>query len=116
MQCAVIQDEQLEGIGKRLCKVLSPELESTGIEPREFEQEAFARARFDSPVEIKMIELVYHRRAGLSPARRDAPPDDRQQADATCILGKHCDRGAWRLGLDLLLEERGEISGKLGHS
>src|ERR671933_422536 len=69
-----------------------------------------------SAIKIEIVAFVHHGRDRLHTPGREAPSDEGQQADATFILGKHCDRGAWRLGIALLLEERGDSGLKLGPS
>src|SRR5262245_38868954 len=52
---------------------------------------------------------------GLHAARRDTPPDDRQQAHVTFILSKHVNLGALRALVELLVKQRRKLSWKLGH-
>jgi hypothetical protein len=105
---AVIEDEQIEGLGKCLGKVVKPELEEGGIQPRQFEKAAGAGGRFDGSIEIKIVERVRDGGDGLHAAGGDAPPDNRQHAPAAFILGNHCDRGAVGTGRTLLMEHRRE--------
>ena len=88
---AVIEDQQIERIWKRLGKVVEPELEEGSIQPRQFEKEAGAGSRLDGAIEIKRVERVRDSSEGLHAAGGDAPPDNRQQAHAAFILGKPFD-------------------------
>lgn len=108
MPCPVVEDEHIEGLGNRLRKVIQPDLEGAGIEPREFKKEAVARGRFNGPLEIEIVKLGGHGGNRLHPAGRNAPPDDGQQAPAAFILGQHFERGAGRAMVALLLEDCGK--------
>jgi hypothetical protein len=62
-----------------------------------------------------MVTLVGHGRDRLDPARRDAPPDDRQSTQACRVLGQDL-QGADTVVIGQLLgQEGGEGGLQLGH-
>jgi hypothetical protein len=113
---ALVQHEQIKGIRKGLCAGVDPELAGVGVEPREFQKEARSRARFDGPIKRTIVEPMPYGGNGVAPARRDPPPDEREQTHPTFVLGQDFYWGLWGTGDTLLSEERWELCLKRGDS
>jgi hypothetical protein len=115
MKGAIIQLDDSEGLWKGCGKAIHPNLAHLAVEVRQCEKAALAGSRCDSPVEIERVDGVRHRRHGLHPTGRDAPPDERPSAQPSFILGKHFERTDCRPALKLLETKRGQGRLQLRH-
>jgi hypothetical protein len=111
----MVEHEDVAGIGQSRGTMSHPQVKGAGIEPGECQQETVTGGWCDGPIEIALVEGVGHGRDGLHATGRDTPPDNRQQAHTPFILGKDFDGHLGGIGGQRLLEERGEVSWKLGH-
>ena len=115
MHRPLVQHEEGAGRRKGRGKMRDPALAGTRVEPREFEQDAVAGGRFDSPRAGDIVALGGDGRDGLHAAGRHGLPDHGPHAHAPGLLGPHFAWGAWRARRVLRVEQGGAGRVQLGH-
>jgi hypothetical protein len=100
---AVIQEQEVEAVGKGVGERLDADWEGVGIQIRELQEEALARGWGHGPIDVEPLEGVLDQSHGLDATGGESPPADRQQAQAAVVLTEHPD-GAGVVGRDTGLQ------------
>jgi hypothetical protein len=109
---AVIQEQDVQAVGKGLREGVHEELEHLGVQIREFQEEALARGWGHGAIDIEPFEGVLDDPDRLDPLGRESPSAHRQQATPTFVLAEHAHRAGilrWDDALELLLTSRLEV-------
>ena len=92
MGAAVIEEQDVEAVGKCVGERIDEELQGVGIQIRELQEEARPRRGRHGAIDVEPLEAVVDRANGLHPASGEAPPADRQQAEPAFVLAEHAHR------------------------
>jgi hypothetical protein len=75
---AVIEEQEIETRGERLCKRVNEELKQRRIQIRQFQKEPLSGYRFHGTIDVEPFEDVLDGTARLDAPRREAPAANRQ--------------------------------------
>lgn len=112
---AVIEEQEIETRGKRLCKRVNEELKHRRIQIRQFQEEPVAGYRFHGAIDVEPFEDVLDGTDRLYAPRCEAPAANRQEAEPAFVLAEHPD-GTNIVRRDRLLELglTGRLEGRNG--
>jgi hypothetical protein len=98
MCAAVIQEQDVEAVGKRVRERVDKDWEGLGIERGQLQNEAFAGGRGYSPIDVALLEGVLDEVHRLDAMRGEPASTYRAQAEAALVLAKDAYRariGRW---------------------
>ena len=103
MCAAVIYEQDVEAVGKRVGECIDEDLEGVGIQIRELQEEALARGWGHGPIDVEPLEGVLDQPHWLDATGGESPPAHSQQAKAAFVLTEHQD-WAGVVGRDAVLQ------------
>jgi hypothetical protein len=112
---AVVEEQESETRGERLCKRVNDALKHRRMQLRQFQKEPLSGYRFHGAIDGAPCADVWDGTARLDAPRRAAPAANRQEAKPAVVLAEHPD-GANIVRRDRLLELglTGRLEGRNG--
>jgi hypothetical protein len=87
----VVQEQEIEAVGKGLCEGVNEELTQLRIQIRQFQEAPVAGHGRHGAVDVEPLEHVWHWAQGLDAPRGEAPSPDGQEAEPAFVLAEHPD-------------------------
>jgi hypothetical protein len=96
MRATMLQEQDVHTVGNGVGEGIDKEWEGLRIPRRPCQQEPRPGGRGHRPIDVEPCEDMRHGTDGLHPARGEAPPPDRQYANAAFIWAAHAHRAGMR--------------------
>jgi hypothetical protein len=109
MGATVIQEQEIEAVGKGLRQGVDEELKGVGIQIRQLQEQPLARGRGDGAVDVEPFKGLLDRPHGLNPAGRQPSAAHGESPHTPFILAEHTHRSGllrWHGTLQRLLTGR----------